>query len=223
MGIARVPAVTVGDRGAHGWNPPAYAALLGIPYSEAVKLPPTELAKRLDIVLDTTQQLMRIVPERHLNWRPPERNRTLRNLGYHVFRLSLAFVDAMDLGEFPDDRSKDDGRREAVGPRPSSGKSWLLDQAPDDLRDGQDIARYGALVRGRIGGWFEGAAPSEFERVIKVYYGPQSGHDLLERTVWHAAQHLRQLYALAERLEIAPPVPMPVDAFEGLPLPDALW
>ena len=68
-------------------NPPAYAALLGIPYAAAVKLAPTELAKRLDIVLDTTQQLMRVVPERHLNWRPPERNRTLRNLGYHVFRL----------------------------------------------------------------------------------------------------------------------------------------
>jgi len=203
LGIARVPAVTVGDRAAHGWNPPAYAALLGVLYSAAVKLAPSELAKRLDIVLDTTQQLMRIVPEHHLDWRPPERNRTLRNLGYHVFRLSLAFVDGMDLGEFPE--------------------SWLLDQAPDDLRDGPAIARYGALVRGRISGWFDGAAPREFERVIKVYYGPQSGHDLLERTAWHAAQHLRQLYALAERLEIAPPVPMPVDAFQGLPLPDALW
>ena len=84
------------------------------------------------------------------------------------------------------------------------------------------IARYGALVRGRISGWFDGAAPSEFERVIKVYYGPQSGHDLLERTTWHAAQHLRQLYALAERLGITPPGPLPTDAFQGLPLPDAL-
>ena len=42
-----LPAVTVGDRAAHGWNPPAYAALLGIPYSGAVKLAPSELAKRL--------------------------------------------------------------------------------------------------------------------------------------------------------------------------------
>jgi hypothetical protein len=161
------------------------------------------LAQRLDIVLDTNQQLMRIVPDRHMNWRPPERNRTLRNLGYHVFRLSLAFVDGMDMGEFPE--------------------SWLLDEAPDDLPDGPAIARYGALVRGRISGWFEGASASEFERVIKVYYGPQSGHDLLERTTWHAAQHLRQLYVLAERLDIRPPVPMPVDALKGLPLPDALW
>ncbi len=203
LGIGRVPAVTVGDRGAHGWNPPAYAALLGIPYSAALKLPPTELAKRLDIILDSTQALVRAVPDQHMDWRPPERNRTLRNLGYHVFRLSLAFVDGMDLGEFPE--------------------NWLLDQAPPDLRDGAALARYGALVRGRITGWFEGASPREFERVIKVYYGPQSGHDLLERTTWHAAQHLRQLYVLAERLEITPPGPMPTDAFVGLPLPDAIW
>jgi DinB superfamily len=195
--------LTIGERAAHGWNPPAYAELLGIPYSETTKLAPAVLAQRLDIVLDTNQQLMRIVPDRHMNWRPPERNRTLRNLGYHVFRLSLAFVDGMDMGEFPE--------------------SWLLDEAPDDLPDGPAIARYGALVRGRVSGWFEGASPSEFQRVIKVYYGPQSGHDLLERTTWHAAQHLRQLYVLAERLDITPPVPMPVDAFKGLPLPDALW
>jgi hypothetical protein len=203
VGISRVPAVTVGDRAAHGWNPPAYAALLGIPYAADVKLAPSELAKRLDIVLDSTQRLVQVVPEQHLDWRPPERNRTVRNLGYHVFRLSLAFVDGMDLGEFPE--------------------SWLLDQAPADLRDGPALARYGALVRGRITGWFEGASPREYERVITVYYGPQSGHDLLERTTWHAAQHLRQLYALADRLGITPPGPLPTDAFQGLPLPDALW
>jgi hypothetical protein len=203
IGISRVPAVTVGDRGAHGWNPPAYAALLGIPYTATAKLPPKELARRLDIILDTTQRLVQVVPEQHLDSRPPERNRTVRNLGFHVFRLSLAFVDGMDLGEFPE--------------------TWLLDQAPADLRDGAAIARYGALVRGRITGWFEGASPREFERVIKVYYGPQSGHDLLERTTWHAAQHLRQLYVLADRLGITPPAPMPVETFAGLPLPDAIW
>ena len=203
LGVNRVPALSIGERVAQGWNPPAYAELLGIPYSATTKLSPAVLAQRLDIVLDTTQQLIRSVPDHHLDWRPPERNRTFRNLGYHVFRLSLAFVDGMDLGEFPE--------------------SWLLDEAPADLIDGASIARYGALVRGRIGGWFEGASPSEFQRIIKVYYGPQSGHDLLERTAWHAAQHLRQLYVLCERLGITPPVPMPVHAFEGLPLPDALW
>ena len=101
--------------------------------------------------------------------------------------------------------------------------TWLLDSAPPDLVDGPAIARYGALVRGRLTGWFEGAAPEEFKRVIKVYYGPQTGHELLERTAWHAAQHLRQLYVLADRLGVTPQTPLPVKAFEKLPLPEAIW
>ena len=59
--------------------------------------------------------------------------------------------------------------------------------------------------------------------MIDVYYGPQSAHALLERTTWHAAQHLRQLYALADRLAITPPAPLPTETFAGLPLPDSLW
>ncbi len=203
LGVGLVPAVAVGDRAAHGWNPPAYAELLGVAYTPVAKLPPSELATRLDRILDSAQQLLTLVPEHRMGWTPPERNRPLRDLGYHVFRLALAFVDGMDLGEFPE--------------------GWLQERAPADLHDGAAIARYGALVRARIAGWFEGASAREFERVIRVYYGPQSAHELLERTTWHAAQHLRQLYVLAERLGITPPAPLPVDAFAGLPLPDALW
>lgn len=203
LAVPRVPAVAVGGRAVHGWNPPAYAALLGVRYAPAAKLPAAELAARLDRILASAQELVRLVPESLMDWRPPERDRSLRDLGYHVFRLALGFVDGMDLGEFPE--------------------RWLGERAPADLLDGAALARYGALARERIAAWFAGAAAREFERVIRVYYGPQSAHELLERTTWHAAQHLRQLYALAERLGITPPAPLPADAFEGLPLPDALW
>jgi len=154
-----------------------------------------ELGRRLDEILAATERLIRPVPEAEMA--------CLRDPAFQIFRLGLGFVDGMDRGRLAGD--------------------WRDERAPEDLRDGGAVARYGALVRGRVTGWFEGASPREFERVIKVYYGPQSGHDLLERTTWHAAQHLRQLYALAERLVIAPPGPMPADAFVGLPLPDALW
>jgi len=91
------------------------------------------------------------------------------------------------------------------------------------LVSGGDVARYGALVRARLSGWFQGAGPDEYTRTVQTYYGPQAADDLLERTTWHAGQHLRQLYVLAERLGVTPPAPLPIDALAGLPLPEALW
>ena len=167
------------------------------------KLAPAELAARLDRILETTQGLIAAMPDEHLDHRPPQRDRTVRELAFHVFRLGLAFADGMDMGRFPE--------------------GWLQAKAPADLLDGASVARYGALVRGRLAGWFEGAGSGEYARVIDVYYGPQSGHDLLERTTWHAAQHLRQLYALAGERGVRPPRPLPTADFEGLPLPTSLW
>lgn len=195
--------MTVGDRGAHGWNPPAYAALLGVPYQEAAKLAPVELSRRLDRVLESAERLLRVVPDARLDFIPPERKRTIRDLGYHLFRVALSFPDAMDRGELPRD--------------------WFAEPAPPTMTDAHALAAYGALARGRLAGWFEGAPPQAYARVIQVYYGPQSAHELLERTTWHAAQHLRQLYDLAARCGITPPAPLPEDALAGLPLPEAVW
>jgi hypothetical protein len=203
LGVPRVPAVAVNGRVVHGWNPQGYAELCGVDYKEPAKFSPAELAARLDRILASAERLIRDMPLEHMDVKPAQRDRTLRDLAFHVFRLSLAFPDAMDMGRLPD--------------------GWFEERAPKDLVDGAAVARYGALVRGRLAGWIEGAGASEYERVIDVYYGPQSGHDLLERTTWHAAQHLRQLYAMAETLGVKPAQPLPVADLEGLPLPATLW
>jgi DinB superfamily len=198
-----VPAVSVGDRAVHGWNPAGYAELLGVPYAANAQLPVRELARRLDRILESAQELVARFDAAQLDVIPPERKRSIRDLGFHVFRVGLSFIDTMDQGRMPD--------------------TWFEERAPAEMRDGGDVARWGALVRARITGWFEGARDDEFERVLEIYYGPQGAHDLLERTTWHCAQHLRQLYILADRLGIRVPEPLPVEAFKGLPLPDAIW
>lgn len=167
------------------------------------RLPPLELGARLDRILANAERLVASLPSRALDYKPPERDRTVRDLAFHVFRLGLAYVDGMDMGALPE--------------------AWLRESAPPDLVDGPSIARYGALVRGRVSGWFEGAAPSEYARVIDVYDGPRSGHELLERTTSRAARHLRQLHALTAALGLTPPEPLPQSDFEGLPIPANLW
>ena len=169
----------------------------------AAKLPPRELSARLDRILASAERLITSVPAPYVEHRSPGREWTLRGLAYQVFRLGLAFADGMDIGSYPE--------------------RWLRDTAPPDLRDGADVARYGALVRARLGGWFEGAGHGEYARIIDVYDGALSGRDLLERTTAQAARHLRQLYALVEEIGITPDEPIPAADLEGLPLPATLW
>jgi hypothetical protein len=111
----------------------------------------------------------------------------------------LAFVDGMDLGRLP--------------------AEWLAQARPPDLQDGGAVARYGALVRGRVAGWFEGAGPGEYARVIDLPGGSWSGRDLFERTTTDAARALIDLYRMVEALGITPPEPLPVAVLEGLPVP----
>jgi uncharacterized damage-inducible protein DinB len=203
LGVPRAPAVALGERVVHGWNPAGYAALLGVEYRASARLTPQVLAGRLDRVLESTQRLIDRFDAERMSHVPEERKRTVRDLAFHVYRVALSFIDAVDRGELPE--------------------TWFEERAPGDLVSGADVARYGALVRARLSGWFQGAGPDEFTRTVITYYGPQAGDDLLERTVWHAGQHLRQLYVLAERLGVTAPAPLPMDAFDGLPLPEAIW
>ena len=203
LGIPRAPGLAVGDRVVHGWNPTGYAALVGVEHRTAARFTPQALAGRLDQVLESAQRLLERFDAARMDHIPAERKRTVRDLAFHVYRVALSFIDAVDRAELPE--------------------AWFEERAPAELVSGADVARYGALVRARITGWFQGAGADEFTRSVVTYYGPQAADELLERTVWHAGQHLRQLYVLAERLGVAPPAPLPREALEGLPLPEAIW
>jgi len=203
LGVPRPPAVAVGDRVVHGWNPEEYARLVGVDYAAASKLPPRALGARLDAILAAAQDIIRILPADRMSWKPPERDRSIGDLAFHVFRVGGSFADAMDLGALPE--------------------TWFGERTPADLPDGEALARYGALVRGRLAGWLEGAANSEFDRIIKCYYGPQGAHEFLERTTWHAAQHLRQIYWFLDRMGVQPDSPLGEPDLAGLPIPQDVW
>jgi hypothetical protein len=201
LGIPLVPAVAVGDRAVHGWNPKAVAELVGVHYAEPTRLTPAELAARLDRVLAAAQRAMRQVPTERLDMTWPGRDRSVRQLGYHLFRLSLAFRDAMTERRLPE--------------------AWLQEAAPDTLADGPAVAAYGQTVRDRLAEWFRRPGASAGE--VLTYYGAQAGHELLERTTWHAAQHLRQIYAFLERMGVTPDAPLTDADWRGLPLPREVW
>ena len=201
FGVPRVPATIVGDRVVHGWNPKALAELVGVPYEERQQLAPAELARRLDAVLAATQRALRQIPREHLGMKAPGRDRTVRQLGFHVFRLSVAYVDTREQGHL--------------------SEHVFEEKAPADMADGDAVARYGETVRGRLAAYC--ARPGWCEGTVSTYYGPQSAHDFMERTTWHAAQHLRQIYWFLERMGVQANASLADADLEGLPLPSEVW
>jgi len=201
FGIPRVPATIVGDRVVHGWNPKALAELVGARYEERKQLAPAELARRLDAVLVATQRAIRQIPREQLGMKAPGRDRTVRQLGFHVFRVSASFVDTREQGHL--------------------SEHWFEESPPAEMADGAAIAQHGETVRRRVAAYC--ARPGWCDGMVSTYYGPQSAHDFMERTTWHAAQHLRQIYWLLDRMGVQAESPLADAAFDGLPLPIEVW
>ncbi len=198
-----LPAVAVGERIVRGWQPAAVAKLVGVPYSDEPELDPAELAERLDRFLAAAQRAICQVREDQLEIKAPQRDRTLRNLAYHIFRLSVAFVDCLQQNRLPE--------------------AWLTEEAPANMRTADQISAYGETVRERLAEWFKRAPQDSYRNHVSTYYGDQSVHGLLERTTWHVAQHLRQVHAFLDMMGITPDRPLDASDCEGLPLPASLW
>jgi uncharacterized damage-inducible protein DinB len=201
LGVPAVPAVVAAGRVVHGWNPGALAELVGIRYEGAQRLSPVALAERLDRVLAAAGRVLRTVAPEHLSLQHPGRDRSLHQLAYHLFRLSLAYRDAILERRLPE--------------------TWLQEMAPTGLPDGVALAGYGAAVRAALRAWLG----TEVATVgtVETYYGAQSAHELLERTVWHATQHLRQIHALLDEAGASAPEPLDRALLVGLPLPQSVW
>ncbi|HKA63100.1 MAG TPA: hypothetical protein VKH83_11795 [Methylomirabilota bacterium] len=146
------------------------------------RLDPATLGRRLDDLLGTGERMIRGVTESGMDTETPGDGR-LRDVAFRLFRLGQCYADGMDTARFSDD--------------------WRSERAPDDLHDGASVARYAALVRGRLGGWFEGASAREFARIISAPGGPRSGHDLLEQVCADAEAQVERLRAALARTEPA--------------------
>ena len=200
-GITRVPAVIVGNDAVHGWNPAAVAQLVGAAYDDGVVLPLEELKARFDRILLAAQRAVLQVPVQHMHVRTPGRDRSVHQLAYHLFRVGQSYRDAREQGYLPE--------------------AWFEERPPGDMPDMEAVARYGEQVRAGLRRWCRG--PEAFEGVVETYYGPQPAAAFFQRTVWHTAQHLRQLYALLEKMDVVPEERLAAEDLAGLPLPQSIW
>ena len=91
------------------------------------------------------------------------------------------------------------------------------------MRTSAAIADDDAAVRGRFAAWWSRVAGEDFSGRVHTYFGGTTRHEMLERTVWHTAQHVRQVVSLLEQAGVAPDRPLATRDLRGLPLTDKVW
>ena len=204
--MRNVPVVAKGERFVFGQNLEDVAEFVGLEGSGHTPLPPPELIKRWVIVLRAAQRFLRQIPAERLNERVIDnRDRSIRLMGHHVFRIGEAYLETVENGV----------------------EYWIqhanVPPADGTCVTGDEIARYGEQVIARLEKWWAGVADPSLSQKVKTYYGMQPLHQLFERSTWHSAQHARQLTAVLERMGIEPDGRLQPGELAGLPLPERLW
>ena len=169
------------------------------------RLPACALVDKWLNVLSAAQRHVMQLPADRLGERATEgRDRSIRDLAYHVYQVADAFLQAVE-----DD--VEDLTAVYNAPPPAS------------VRTVEDIRDYGAAVTARVEQWWSAEADKSGARQVKTYYGAHPLHHLLERSTWHSAQHARQIIAVLEGFGIEPDGRLTAQDYAGLPLPAGLW
>ena len=206
LGLRNVPVISKGQSYVFGQNLEDVAEFVGLQGTGHVPLPPTELIRKWEGALRAAQRYMRQIPSEKLEELViPNRPRSIRLMGHHIFRIGEAFLES------------------AAG-----GKEYAIAHANKPPADGtfttgDEIARYGEEVIGRLRKWWDQVPDKTLTNEIKTYYGMQPMHMVFERSTWHSAQHARQLIHVLERFGIEPNGRLTPEDLAGLPLPERLF
>jgi hypothetical protein len=206
LGVRNVPVVAKGEQFVFGQNLEDVAEFVGLQGTGHTPLPPAELLRKWILVLRAAQRYMRQMPVERLNERVIDnRDRSIRLMGHHVFRIGEAYLETV-----------------------IDGVEYWIQHANVPPKDGtftssEEFVRYGDEVIARLQKWWDGLPDKTCQQKLKTYYGMQPMHQLFERSTWHSAQHSRQLMAVLDRFGIAPDGPLSSEDLAGLPLPERLW
>lgn len=204
LGARSVPIVARGDRFVFAQTIGDVIEFLGLNVRQQARLSPEDLMKKMDLVLTSAARFIRQIPAPKLDNPFRNRNRPIRVLAHHVFRIVEGFLESMqDGGLLTYER--------------------IMKDAPPSIRTGDDIARYGEDVLARAQRWWESNPDRSCQRPMDTYFGQHPVHVVLERTVWHPAQHTRQLMLILDSLGIQPDHPLSAADLAGLPLPEKAW
>ena len=200
-GIRGAPAVRKGDRIVYAQSLDDLAAFFGVTRVER-RLPRSVLITRWDALQDKGREIINSFPEEELEGRKlvgPHAN--VLELAEHAYQIVESFLRLIE-----DDTI--DARAIYLTPDRS-------------IRSRAALLSYADRMCANYDEWINSGGPSSIPTRLNTHYGNQPADIVLERYVWHAAQHLRQLDHLAAGENRA--LLIPAALYDGLPLPTALW
>ena len=201
LGVRSVPVLSRGAKFTFGQSTKQIVDFLGLKEKSGPELSTDELAARVDKFMSAALELIPLMPADRLGIHVPGRPRSYRTLAFHLFRVVDAFLDAnQDI----------------------TLVQTMFREEPAADADTATLVAYGEKVRGRFRAWWKkgDTAPS---KTLQTYYGPQSLHELMERTTWHCGQHVRQYMMLLEKEGQSHHRPLIASDFAKLPMPQNVW
>ena len=204
LGARSLPVVSRGDKFVIAQVISDVVKFLGLDVDTSPQLTPAELSTRYDHVLETAIRLTRQMPAECLVRELPNRPRSWRVLLHHVFQIPVSFLDMEDTGQ-------------------SLSSETMLALPPEEMQTTEQIAVFGEQIRVRFSSWWQRAQTEDFAGRVPTYFGGTTRHEMLERTVWHSTQHVRQVASLLERAGTTPDRPLTSADIQGLPLTEKIW
>ncbi|HEU5179059.1 MAG TPA: glutaredoxin domain-containing protein [Burkholderiales bacterium] len=204
FGVKTVPVVARGGEFVFAQALEDVSRFVGAKF-DSQRLPPQQLMDKWLAVLRAAQRHALQIPPARMGERAVEsRDRSIRDLAYHVYQIPDAFLRAVEDG-------LEDLTTTYNAPPPAT------------VVAAKDIQKYGEAVTTRLERWWSRLPDKSCRQTVKTYYGERPLHELLERCTWHSAQHARQMIAVLERVGVEPKGRLTAADYAGLPMPQGLW
>ena len=204
LGARSVPVVSRGKEFVYAQVIRDVTGFLGLREEPAPELSPEELALRFEDILETAIRLVRQMPDDQLENELPNRPRSWRVLMHHIFQIPNAFLDMEESGNELTYES-------------------LTAPPPAMLQSSSDLANFGEKFKAFFAEWWKVNRKEDFPNQVPTFFGGTTRHEMLERTVWHTAQHVRQIASLLEQVGVVPDRPLNPYQLRGLPLTKTIW
>jgi glutaredoxin len=200
-GLRSVPVVRKGSKFAYAQSLDDVANLLGVENGHT-KLPQRVLLDRWNQILERAKVVIYGFDDSTLQRRViPQRERTIRELSVHVFQVAESFM-----------RQVEDDTIDA--------RAIYLDSR-SDIKTRDELLAYIEGIHSEYRDMWLAVDPKPIPTHLNTHYGYQPSAQVLERGVWHSAQHARQLDFVAAGM--GADLQIPDELYAGLPLPKRLW